>query len=224
MQRGSSADDDSEGDDDDVPANALTKAAKEAKRRLPRASSLSQKRTKSMQTGMGVKSKSQAALALLASAAGNVNPGSSTHPSTNPIFQDMWGQAAAAAAAAVAAPANTGATAAAPSIDSDLVIDPLDEVATLAGMDERELKRQRRKQSNRESARRSRLRKQAECDTLQKENKQLRAELQQLRNEKVELNAQIAILNAKLSLTVSFCSQIYIQKLHFSILFNYFLF
>lgn len=32
--------------------------------------------------------------------------------------------------------------------------------------DERELKRQRRKQSNRESARRSRLRKQAECDEL----------------------------------------------------------
>ena len=34
------------------------------------------------------------------------------------------------------------------------------------GQDERELKRQRRKQSNRESARRSRLRKQAECEEL----------------------------------------------------------
>ena len=36
------------------------------------------------------------------------------------------------------------------------------------GQDERELKRQRRKQSNRESARRSRLRKQAECEDLGK--------------------------------------------------------
>lgn len=34
--------------------------------------------------------------------------------------------------------------------------------------DEKELKREKRKQSNRESARRSRLRKQKECETLQK--------------------------------------------------------
>ena len=54
-------------------------------------------------------------------------------------------------------------------------------------MDERELKRQRRKQSNRESARRSRLRKQAECeelggrvDALSTENITLRAELKRL--------------------------------------------
>ena len=55
-------------------------------------------------------------------------------------------------------------------------------------MDERELKRQRRKQSNRESARRSRLRKQAECeelggrvDALSTENVTLRAELERLK-------------------------------------------
>lgn len=36
----------------------------------------------------------------------------------------------------------------------------------MLSQDEREVKRQRRKQSNRESARRSRLRKQAECETL----------------------------------------------------------
>ena len=56
-------------------------------------------------------------------------------------------------------------------------------------MDERELKRQRRKQSNRESARRSRLRKQAECeelggrvDALSTENITLRAELKRLKD------------------------------------------
>ena len=39
--------------------------------------------------------------------------------------------------------------------------------------DERELKRLRRKQSNRESARRSRLRKQAECEALARQVKDL---------------------------------------------------
>ena len=53
--------------------------------------------------------------------------------------------------------------------------------------DEREVKRQRRKQSNRESARRSRLRKQAECEALavrvnelMNENNKLRAANEQL--------------------------------------------
>ncbi|KAK3250466.1 G-box binding protein MFMR [Cymbomonas tetramitiformis] len=53
--------------------------------------------------------------------------------------------------------------------------------ATASLIDEREAKRQRRKQSNRESARRSRLRKQSECEdlanrvnSLTMENKQLR--------------------------------------------------
>lgn len=59
-----------------------------------------------------------------------------------------------------------------------------------AGPDERELKRQKRKQSNRESARRSRLRKQAECEELQRrvqslnnENSNLRDELEKLASE-----------------------------------------
>ncbi|XP_020081374.1 bZIP transcription factor 16-like isoform X2 [Ananas comosus] len=71
--------------------------------------------------------------------------------------------------------------------------------------DERELKRQRRKQSNRESARRSRLRKQAECeelaqraDSLKEENASLRAELSRLRKEYDELLSQNTSLKEKL--------------------------
>ncbi|CAH8355138.1 unnamed protein product [Eruca vesicaria subsp. sativa] len=63
--------------------------------------------------------------------------------------------------------------------------------------DERELKRQRRKQSNRESARRSRLRKQAECDELAQradvlngENASLRAEINKLKSQYEELLAE----------------------------------
>ncbi|KVI02749.1 Basic-leucine zipper domain-containing protein [Cynara cardunculus var. scolymus] len=63
--------------------------------------------------------------------------------------------------------------------------------------DERELKRQKRKQSNRESARRSRLRKQAECEELQarvealsNENHSLRDELQRLSEECEKLTAE----------------------------------
>ncbi|KAK7359982.1 hypothetical protein VNO77_01954 [Canavalia gladiata] len=63
--------------------------------------------------------------------------------------------------------------------------------------DERELKRQKRKQSNRESARRSRLRKQAECEELQKrveklgsENRTLREELQRLSEECEKLTSE----------------------------------
>lgn len=63
--------------------------------------------------------------------------------------------------------------------------------------DERELKRQKRKQSNRESARRSRLRKQAECEELQarvenlnNENHTLRDELQTLSDECQKLKSE----------------------------------
>ncbi|CAA7024137.1 unnamed protein product [Microthlaspi erraticum] len=63
--------------------------------------------------------------------------------------------------------------------------------------DDRELKRQRRKQSNRESARRSRLRKQAECDelaqraeVLNEENASLRAEINKLKSQCEDLTAE----------------------------------
>lgn len=71
--------------------------------------------------------------------------------------------------------------------------------------DERELKRQRRKQSNRESARRSRLRKQTECDelaqraeVLKDENSNLRSELNRIRTEYEQLLAQNASLKERL--------------------------
>ncbi|XP_035823467.1 transcription factor HBP-1a isoform X3 [Zea mays] len=71
--------------------------------------------------------------------------------------------------------------------------------------DERELKKQKRKQSNRESARRSRLRKQAECEelgqraeALRSENSSLRAELERIRKEYEQLLSQNASLKEKL--------------------------
>nr|KYP34609.1 Transcription factor HBP-1a [Cajanus cajan] len=71
--------------------------------------------------------------------------------------------------------------------------------------DERELKRQRRKQSNRESARRSRLRKQAECDELAQraeglkdENATLRSEVSRIRSEYEQLLSENASLKERL--------------------------
>lgn len=71
--------------------------------------------------------------------------------------------------------------------------------------DEREIKRQRRKQSNRESARRSRLRKQAECEELAKrvevlkaENTSLRTELNQLEEAHKKLSTENSFLYKKL--------------------------
>lgn len=67
----------------------------------------------------------------------------------------------------------------------------------LCFQDERDLKRQRRKQSNRESARRSRLRKQTECEelatqmeALSQENKSLRSKLSQINEEHKMLSKQ----------------------------------
>ncbi|OMO77374.1 hypothetical protein CCACVL1_15029 [Corchorus capsularis] len=71
--------------------------------------------------------------------------------------------------------------------------------------DERELKRQRRKQSNRESARRSRLRKQAECDelaqraeALKEENASLRSEVSRIKSEYEQLLAENTSLKERL--------------------------
>lgn len=72
--------------------------------------------------------------------------------------------------------------------------------------DERELKRQKRKQSNRESARRSRLRKQAECEELQvrveslsNENHTLKDELQRLSEECEKLTSENSSIKEELT-------------------------
>ncbi|KAI4377989.1 hypothetical protein MLD38_015535 [Melastoma candidum] len=74
--------------------------------------------------------------------------------------------------------------------------------------DDREVKRQRRKQSNRESARRSRLRKQAECDelaqqaeVLKEENASLRAEVSRIRGEYEQLLAEHVSLKERLEIS-----------------------
>ncbi|ESQ33601.1 hypothetical protein EUTSA_v10007879mg [Eutrema salsugineum] len=85
--------------------------------------------------------------------------------------------------------------------------------------DERELKRQRRKQSNRESARRSRLRKQAECDELAQradvlngENTSLRAEINKLKSQYEELLAENSSLKNRFSSAPSLLEGVNLDK------------
>lgn len=69
-----------------------------------------------------------------------------------------------------------------------------DDVVGIEEMNEKDLKRLKRKQSNRESARRSRMRKQAECEGLLAENMELKAEILQLRKQHEESEKVIASL------------------------------
>ncbi|XP_021317833.1 DNA-binding protein EMBP-1 isoform X2 [Sorghum bicolor] len=77
--------------------------------------------------------------------------------------------------------------------------------SALSMMDERELKRERRKQSNRESARRSRLRKQQECEELAQKvtdltaiNGTLRSELDELKKACEDMEAENSQLMGEL--------------------------
>ena len=63
--------------------------------------------------------------------------------------------------------------------------------------DDREVKRMRRKQSNRESARRSRLRKQAECETLSGRVEELMSDNARLREANRLLQARVDTLTAQ---------------------------
>lgn len=108
-------------------------------------------------------------------------------PATNlNIGMDLWNASSAAPGTMKMRPNHGVSSAVAPGMMNDQWI-----------QDERELKRQKRKQSNRESARRSRLRKQAECEELQQrvetlsnENRTLRDELQRLSEECEKLTSE----------------------------------
>ncbi|MBA0804739.1 hypothetical protein Gohar_004307 [Gossypium harknessii] len=104
------------------------------------------------------------------------------------IGMDLWS----------ASPAATGAPKTRPNASGTVATVPAGAVMPDQWIqDERELKRQKRKQSNRESARRSRLRKQAECEELQakveslaNENHTLRDELKKLSDECEKLTSE----------------------------------
>ncbi|CAN6284995.1 unnamed protein product [Urochloa humidicola] len=109
---------------------------------------------------------------------------------------DYWGAPASVPmhGKVIAAPTST------PSSNSREIV-----LSDPAIQDERELKKQKRKQSNRESARRSRLRKQAEweevanrADLLKQENSSLKEELKQLQEKCDSLTSENTSLHEKL--------------------------
>ncbi|KAI3412353.1 uncharacterized protein J3R85_017481 [Psidium guajava] len=118
-------------------------------------------------------------------------------PATNlNIGMDLWNASSAGGAAKIRQ--NPGAA------SSTLV--PTGMMPDQWVQDERELKRQKRKQSNRESARRSRLRKQAECEelqgrveTLSNENRTLRDELHRLSEECEKLTSENSAIKEELT-------------------------
>ncbi|XP_039156606.1 G-box-binding factor 1 isoform X1 [Eucalyptus grandis] len=118
-------------------------------------------------------------------------------PATNlNIGMDLWNASSAGGAAKIRP--NPGAA------SSTLV--PTGMMPDQWMQDERELKRQRRKQSNRESARRSRLRKQVECEelqarveTLSNENHTLRDELHRLSEECEKLTSENSAIKEELT-------------------------
>ncbi|XP_065004886.1 bZIP transcription factor 1-B-like isoform X5 [Musa acuminata AAA Group] len=123
-------------------------------------------------------------------------PGAVAGPTTNlNIGMDYWGAPSSSPIPMHGKiPATAVGGAAVPGAPSDIWL-----------QDERELKRQRRKQSNRESARRSRLRKQAEyeelaqrAEALREDNASLRAELTRINKDYEHLLSQNMLLKEKL--------------------------
>ncbi|XP_044466368.1 bZIP transcription factor 16-like [Mangifera indica] len=129
-------------------------------------------------------------------------PGTVPGPTTNlNIGMDYWGAAASSNMSAI-----RGKVPSTPVAGGIVTAGSRDNVQSQLWLqDDRELKRQRRKQSNRESARRSRLRKQAECDelalraeALKEENANLKSEVNQIRSKYEQLLAENATLKERL--------------------------
>eukprot|EP00249_Psilotum_nudum_P014759 c24988_g1_i3 orf=729-2108(+) len=135
-------------------------------------------------------------------------PATAAGPTTNlNIGMDYWSGAPPGTIGTVRGKRSSAATTTTAMIPSTSMLCPGRDNATpeLWLQDERELKRQRRKQSNRESARRSRLRKQAECEelaakveTLTVENVTLRAELNRLSEQCKKLSTENSSLMEQL--------------------------
>ncbi|XP_038983030.1 bZIP transcription factor 1-B-like isoform X2 [Phoenix dactylifera] len=132
-----------------------------------------------------------------------IPPGGLAGPTTTlNIGMDYWGGSASISALRGKVPA---APSMAPLVPSGLAGSQNSVPPDPSMQDERELKRQKRKQSNRESARRSRLRKQAECEelanrvmTLKEENNSLKEELERMHGDCDKLTSENASLAEKL--------------------------
>ncbi|XP_022775282.1 G-box-binding factor 1-like isoform X2 [Durio zibethinus] len=116
---------------------------------------------------------------------------------TSNIGMDLWSGSPAGSGAAKMRPNSSGAAA---------TVAPGGVMPDQWIQDDRELKRQKRKQSNRESARRSRLRKQVECEELQarvqslvNENHDLREELKKLSDECEKLTSENSSIKEELT-------------------------
>ncbi|MCO5567688.1 hypothetical protein L7F22_021382 [Adiantum nelumboides] len=144
--------------------------------------------------GSGQEGNHHAVQALPLSIAGKQVMGAGPLTNLN-IGMDYWngGAPAVLANSGVRRPSPTTTTAMIPSgvgLGRDVVSGDL-------WQDERELKKQRRKQSNRESARRSRLRKQAECEELAGKVHSLEAENVSLRSDLTRITEQCNKLSAE---------------------------
>ncbi|KAI3904561.1 hypothetical protein MKW98_014741 [Papaver atlanticum] len=132
-------------------------------------------------------------------------PGTVAGPTTNlNIGMDYWGAPTPSALTAVHGKVSP-ATVPGSVVPNGLIGSREGVQPELWIQDERELKRQRRKQSNRESARRSRLRKQAECEelaqrveVLKEENSGLKSQVSRIRSEYEQLLVQNSSLKERL--------------------------
>ncbi|KAL4858221.1 bZIP transcription factor 68 [Chlorella vulgaris] len=190
-----SGEDDTEEDEgnDSEDEDSSGKGRGRPKRKRPARTAASRKKAASTGDGV-VKSNSDAALAMLAGAAAT-KPNPAAVAAQAAAMQNIEGMWQMQAMPIGGVPS---------SVDMSKMMEQQQQYVAGSAFegvtDERELKKLRRKQSNRDSARRSRLRKQAECEQLAVQLKEMTAENARLKEEKSQMQSQIEILNAKLSM------------------------